>query len=89
MGFLEMCRDFVGEVEKFLKIFNFYLRKKVVLCVVYVIRKVFEFMEMFLLVIKNLLNEKNYGVFYIFVVFFIEMCEWSLDMFVYFRKFVF
>lgn len=59
---------------------------KVILCVFCIIRKVSDLMEMFILVIRFLLNEKNYGVLLIVVCFITEMCEKSLDILYYFRK---
>uniref|UniRef100_A0A3Q0QV64 AP-1 complex subunit gamma n=1 Tax=Amphilophus citrinellus TaxID=61819 RepID=A0A3Q0QV64_AMPCI len=88
MGSSEMCRDLAGEVEKLLKTSNSYLRKKVTLCAVHVIRKVPELMEMFLPATKNLLSEKNHGVLHTSVVLLTEMCERSPDMLAHFRKLV-
>uniref|UniRef100_A0A8C5HUD3 AP-1 complex subunit gamma n=1 Tax=Gouania willdenowi TaxID=441366 RepID=A0A8C5HUD3_GOUWI len=88
MGSSEMCRDLAGEVEKLLKTSNSYLRKKVTLCAVHVIRKVPELMEMFLPATKNLLSEKNHGVLHTSVVLLTEMCERSPDMLSHFRKLV-
>ncbi|XP_065885853.1 AP-1 complex subunit gamma-1-like [Dysidea avara] len=84
----EMGRDMATEVEKLLKSTNPYLKRKAALCAVRIIRKVPELMEMFVPIMRSLLNEKNHGVLLTGVVLIEEMCRVNPDSLVHFKRFV-
>uniref|UniRef100_T1K0V0 Clathrin/coatomer adaptor adaptin-like N-terminal domain-containing protein n=1 Tax=Tetranychus urticae TaxID=32264 RepID=T1K0V0_TETUR len=56
--FTEISRDLSGEVERLIKSSNAYIKKKAAICAAQ-IRKIPDFMEMFLPASRTLLTEKN------------------------------
>ncbi|RWS14031.1 AP-1 complex subunit gamma-1-like protein [Dinothrombium tinctorium] len=82
----EMSRDLGGEVERLMKSSNTYIKKKAALCAARIIRKVPEFIEMFLPAVRTLLTEKNHAVLITGITLMIEMSERSPDALSYFKK---
>ncbi|RWS27795.1 AP-1 complex subunit gamma-1-like protein [Leptotrombidium deliense] len=84
----EMSRDLGGEVERLMKTSNTYIKKKAALCATRIIRKMPEFIEMYLPAVRTLLTEKNHAVLITGITLMIEMSDRSPDALLYFKKMV-
>ncbi|XP_017276375.1 AP-1 complex subunit gamma-like 2 [Kryptolebias marmoratus] len=86
MGSAEMCRDLAPEIDRLLRSSNSYIKKKVALCAVHIVRKVHDLGELFAPSARSLLSEKNHGVLHGAVVLITELCERSPETLERFRK---
>ncbi|KAI8384653.1 adaptin N terminal region-domain-containing protein [Radiomyces spectabilis] len=82
----EMARDLCSEVEKLLGSSNTYIRKKVAICALRIIRRVPELYENFIPKAKGLLNDRSHGVLISGITLISEMCQQNPQIVPVFRK---